>query len=96
MITFSAHVLAACAKVSRAGMTICLLYGSIGRGKLIKTDCPSAIEWLRTAAAQNDRHAQFHLAQCYEKGRGVSRNGSLEHYRSAAERKGRKAQSGGG
>jgi TPR repeat protein len=58
--------------LAQVGMAICLLYGSVGRGNLIKTDCPAAIEWSREAAAQNDGHAEFHLAQRYEQGGGVS------------------------
>jgi TPR repeat protein len=44
----------------------------LAAGNLIKTDCPAAIEWSREAAAQNDGHAEFHLAQRYEQGGGVS------------------------
>jgi TPR repeat protein len=72
---------------AQVGIAICLLYGSVGRGNLIKNDYPAAIEWLRKAVAQNDADAQFHLAQCYEKARGVSLNGALaiELYLRAAE-----------
>jgi TPR repeat protein len=72
---------------AQVGIALCLLYGSVGRGNLIKIDYPAAIEWLRKAVAQNDTDAQFHLAQCYEKGRGVSLNGALaiDLYLRAAE-----------
>jgi TPR repeat protein len=72
---------------AQVGVAICLLYGSVGRGNLVKTDYPAAIEWLRKAATQSEPTAQFQLGQCHEQGRGVPQNSALaiELYRSAAE-----------
>jgi uncharacterized protein len=65
----------------------CLMYGSVGAGKLVKSDYPTAIAMLRRAAALGNHNALFHLGQCADHGRGLARdqNTALDFFRRSAE-----------
>ena len=72
---------------AQVGVAVCLLYGGVGVGTLVRTDYGQAIQWLKKAVAQGNAEGEFHLAQCYEQGRGVPTNlaQAIELYRRSAE-----------
>lgn len=65
----------------------CLMYGSVGRGQLVRPDYERAIAMFRKAAAQGNSVALFHLGQCADHGRGLPKDvkSALDFFRQSAE-----------
>jgi hypothetical protein len=66
---------------------VCLMYGNVGIGRLVRPDYQAAIDLFRKAAAQSNSVALFHLGQCADHGRGVTKdvNAALDFFRQSAE-----------